>query len=320
MALRPVQLRYARSRQIPVRSLFDGHHALSRNFPIIRDPELLDRVFHSLVDALAGEPGRSLVLQTDSNPINRLLLFAAKAAGLRSVCIQHGIFSRGTAPHISDGWFADFTLVYDRYQRSVLEARGLDAARLPILGFYESPTEARLAPPPDGNKRRVCFLGQAWGRADGKLGLAYVALMRRVVDQLKTAGIEPVLKPHPREVNEPYLREFPRRYDGSIQQALEHFDVFISIGSTALLEATLAGRVSIQLYDEQFGSDRLDEAPYAHTLPVERLDELPQLCLAAPPVDNPELALLSPQQLAERFADLLESLEQSPAPYSDPRN
>ena len=102
-------------------------------------------------------------------------------------------------------------------------------------------------------------------------------------------------------------------------EALRRFEVCISITSTALLEATLAGRVAIQIHDETFGADRLDEAGYAHSLEVERLGELATLCCEAAPVDNPQLELLSPQQLADRFERVLESLDPGAPPHRGPQ-
>jgi hypothetical protein len=298
--------------------VFLERRALARNLPRVRDPELLDRVYDRLVVALTGEPGRTLVLQTDINPINRLLVFAARAAGLRSVCIQHGIRLASSAAYFGDGYYADFTMVYDSHQRAAFAARGLDPARLPILGFYESPVDSLLPPLRAGRERRICLLGQSYTRSGRELGRRYVELLRRVHGELRAAGLAPVFKPHPRELRESYMAELEPHFDGSMQEALARFDVFLSFGSTALLEGTLAGRVAIQLYDARLGGERLDEAPYAHTLPVEHLGELPRMCLETMPVGNPELTVLEPGQLADRFVEQVERLDPSPLPYPDP--
>jgi hypothetical protein len=318
VGMRVAQLRYAKRTGIPAQSLFDARRALALNFPRMRSPERLDRAFDALVRSLSGGPGRFLVLQTDSNPINRLLLFAARTAGLRSICIQHGIFQRGSPAHIVDGWMADYTLVYDPYQRSVLTEKGMAPERLPVLGFHARPVEQRMPPPASGRDRRICFMGQPWANFQAALGERYLSIVRRVFGDLRAAGLEVVFKPHPREVGRGYLRDFVPCFEGSMAEALERFDVCVSITSTALLEATIAGRVAIQVHDAAFDADRFDEAGYAHCVPVDRLDELVTCCLEAPPIDNPHLELLEPATLARRFVDVLEKLDPAAPSHRGP--
>ena len=102
--------------------------------------------------------------------------------------------------------------------------------------------------------------------------------------------------------------EFPQRFVGTIAEALCEFDVAISLTSTSLLETTLAGRVAIQIHDDFFDADRFDEAGYAHCLPADQMEHLPDLCKDAAPFVNSDLDVLTPAELSQKFERSLESL------------
>jgi hypothetical protein len=322
LAGKPAHVRSARQRGFPVHTLFEARAALQANFPRMRDPEGLDRAFDGLVCALEGPPGRFLVLHTDSHPVPRLLAFAARAAGMRSVCIQHGIIQRCSPPHIVDGWTADYVLCYDAHQQRLFVDKGMPRERLRILGFPTRPVPTRAAPPPTGNDRGVCVMGQPWGNLHPEREARYLELLREILPELARAGLPPVFKPHPRERGQAYLKELAPHapiFEGSLEAALARFEVCISFTSTALLEATLAGRVALQVQDPVFDADDLSEAGYAHTLGSDRLGELADLCRNAAPLENPEHVLRTPEELAARFTDLLEKLAAEPRPAEEAR-
>jgi len=153
---------------------------------------------------------------------------------------------------------------------------------------------------------------------DRRLHVGLLAILRSVFGDLRAAGLDVVFKPHPREKVQHYLGEFGECFEGSMSEALARFEVCISITSTALLEATLAGRVAIQIHDEVFDADRFDEAGYAHTIDAADLTGLSALCLEAAPVDNPDLELLSPPELAARFVEVLGKLDPNAPPHRKP--
>ena len=315
LGMRKSHVRYAEANGIPCRTVFSERAALARNLPTPRAPAALDQTFDELVRALRGDEGRFLIVKTDVNPINRLLVFAAREAGLRSVCLQHGVFSRTSHSFVYDGWHADYTLVYDSHQRAILEDVGFASSRLPILGFHASPVTRRFPDPDPGRTRRVCFFGQAFGWDAPERRQRYREVVRAALTQLAAAGVEVAFKPHPRERSKPDVGEFASLFEGSMADAFEQFEVCVSISSTSLIEATLAGRVAIQLYDELFRGGRFDEAPYAHLVHADRLDELPARCLEAAPVANPELELMSPEQVRDRFVEVLDGLAPNPPPH-----
>ena len=58
----------------------------------------------------------------------------------------------------------------------------------------------------------------------------------------------------------------------SLAAAFERFGTFISMTSTALLEARLAGRRAIQVFDARFGADRFDALGICESVPAHAND------------------------------------------------
>lgn len=195
-----------------------------------------------------------LVVDNDSLPMQRAIVLAGKIAGLKTVCVQHGVFQSKTPKFILDGWFADYIYVYNDHQKNMFLNMGMDANKVKVLGFYEDPYRPKRALALPEN-RKVCILGQPWGKYSEELGARYLQLVSTLFDALRKLGISCAFKPHPWEVTESYVSDIENIFKGGLRSALEDFDVFISFTSTALIEANYAGRIAVQIMDDVFKSD-----------------------------------------------------------------
>lgn len=199
------------------------------------------------------------IVDNDSLPAQRAAIQAARFGNIRqSVCIQDGIFQKRSPGHILHGWFADLFFVIDKNQKNLLMGKGMPENKLRIMGFHSSPylPKRSLSPP---SCRRVCLIGQPWAKYDEVKGARYLLIFKNIYDILCDAGCDVAFKPHPWERGSAYLNKIPGVVDISMAEALENYDVFISLTSTALLEATLSSRIGIQIIDEIFESDRFSE-------------------------------------------------------------
>jgi hypothetical protein len=198
----------------------------------------------------------ALIVDNDSLPMQRAIILAGRIAHLKSACIQDGIFQGKSPGHIMHGWFADQFLAINEHQKQMLTAKGMDAQKIKVMGFHSSPYRPKRPTAPPG-QRKICFLGQPWNKYGQERLDRYMDIISKTAAVLRAAGIEMSFKPHPWERGSDHLKLIANVVDIPLHDAFEEYDVFISLTSTALIEAQAAGRVAIQIMDDQFDADDL---------------------------------------------------------------
>jgi hypothetical protein len=254
---------------------------------------LVDSTLHGILP-LPGDRTRYVILFNDSLPLERTYCLLAKEKGLRTACVQHGVFTSASPPRVYDGGIADLMLVFDEHQRRLLVEGGVPADKVRIIGFHSDMTRTESLAA--GRKRRVCILGQPWGAYYPEIETRYHALLERVIPALKQAGLNLAFKPHPSEQAAPYLDRYEPIERASLERCLGKYDVFISFTSTALIEATLAGRVAIQIFDPAFMADWFEDHRYAYSVERDDWERLIGLVCDAMPLN-----LSNDGRIAHRF-------------------
>jgi len=198
--------------------------------------------------------GATIIVDNDSLPMQRAAILSGRLANLHSVCIQHGIFQSKSPAHIMDGQIADTFLAINDHQREMLIAKGMKAEKIKVMGFHSSPYRPSR-PTADIRQRKICFLGQPWIKYGHERAERYLKIVELARTALHEAGFEMTYKPHPWEKGSDHLNRMENVVDITLSEALEIHDIFISLTSTALIEAQAAGRVAIQIVDEAFDTD-----------------------------------------------------------------
>lgn len=247
--------------------------------------------------------GASLIVDNDSLPMQRAILLSGRLANLKSACIQHGIFQSKSPGHIMDGWFADHFLVINDHQREMLIAKGMKAQKINVMGFHSSPYLPKR-PAAAAGQRKACFLGQPWVKYGHERAERYLKIVERAGTALHEAGIEMTYKPHPWERGSDHLNRIRNVVDITLNDALELHDAFISLTSTALIEAQAAGRVAIQIMDEAFDADDLSVHGQITTINSNITDSWPEQLLEA--LHTPSATITQPQPAYIRFKQALE--------------
>lgn len=261
------------------------------------DEQALEYLLRRCVKHLRQWEVKAIVVMSDSLPLERLWIAAARELGIRSICIQHGLFSESGGV-INDGKYADVMAAYDQYQVDILKRTG--ALNPVVFGFYED------VKPRVWRERRsvVCILGQPWPQYYEDKGDVYKSLLSSLVSILSPGGIHIVYKPHPGEVGvRDYIDGGVELADLSLGAAFDKYDIFLSFTSTALFEASLAGKLAIQIFDERLSSERFSEMGYAHTLQSNSLDN--QL-LELIRMGSPFMPFSDSRTVAQRFLALME--------------
>jgi hypothetical protein len=225
-----------------------------------------------------------VVFSNDSLPVERIYCLLAKSLGMHSVCIQDGVFQSNSPARAYHGGVADLMLAFDKHQFDLLVNGGVPKNKLGVVGFHSNIEHYENIS--YDSARRVCILGQPWGVYSAEIEVRYHALLENLNTILTKSEFTFAFKPHPSEHGTHYLEKNGVRVESEkLKACLARYDVFISFTSTALIEASIAGRVAIQIYDPTFLADRFSEFGYAYSVDSNDLNQLSKLVREALPID-----------------------------------
>lgn len=282
--------------------------------PLLRDVkgEASDRNDQKILSCLSSLSSRLrrvfatdavLIVDNDSLPAQRAVIQAARSAHIDQViCIQHGVFQRRSPGHVLDGWFSDRFFVIDENQKELLVEKGMSAEKISVMGFHSSPylPQRPISAP---LRRKVCLVGQPWGKYGKVRGERYLLILKKLYDSLLRAGFQVFFKPHPWERGSAYLKEIPSVVDLSMTEALETYDVFVSLTSTALLEATASGRIAVQVVDPVFDADRFSD--FSNVVSIDFDDALFDRRIQLAVQSRGEFLVAQSKPLVQRFTEAL---------------
>lgn len=244
---------------------------------------------------------KKLILWNDSLFLERFLVFCARQAGVQSVCVQHGIFQSTTDIRILDGHYADQMLVWGESQQQLYRHADFPAGKVRILGY---PFHLPKIMPGSSVPPTVCILGQHWESCSSHLGKKKMKLFSRVIENFNAAGITVCYKPHPYE-ERTFIPANATVVKDSLAAALEKFGVFISLTSTALIEASLCGKIAVQLFDEEFAADDYKEKEYCYS--HGEVETLVDFVLATgAPYRIPAEVIFVPEDLGAQFKAVID--------------
>jgi len=242
------------------------------------------------------------IVHNDSLFMERFLIYCAKKAGIKTICIQHGLFQSKSDPYVFDGKYADLMLAWSNQQKDVLINGGLPKEQIKVFGYphkiYKPTNKTTLS-----DKKKICILGQPWETYDTTLGEIKKVLFQKIVNQLKTDAI--AYKPHPAERDLNFVPNDVKIFDRSLNEAFEEFDYFFSLTSSALLEATLANKIAIQIFDERFHCDDFETIGISYSLPSKEIDHIiDYLEKIIKPFEINKHAISIPQDIEAEFDQL----------------
>lgn len=285
----------------PIHYIAYGVSKVFRNDPFL-GKKSSEEIINFTVDFFKKSNPKALIVQNDSLFIERFLIFCARKAGIKTICIQHGIFQSISDPLVFDGKYSDFMYVWSKKQKNILVEGGLPPTKIKILGYpykiLELENHIRVY-----NKSKICILGQPWENYDVKLGEKKKQILNKIVSQF--IGVTITYKPHPAEKDINYFPDDVSVFSGSLSEAIEEYDYFFSFTSTALLEVSLCEKIAIQLYDIDFKCDIFEEIGWSYTYNVWNNINLQQYVdKINEPFNLDEDALFIPNDIGQRFLDL----------------
>lgn len=207
-----------------------------------------------------------IVANSTIDPVNRLWLQAAKAAGLKTVCVQHGVYSRSIPSYVLEEDIVDRYVALDSEQSEII-SRNIPVEKIEVLGrgasFEWLPPQRPL---------KVCFVGEDWERYGfEKLKASMISTYKSIVlsPQAKAWGAL-FYKPHP---SEQMLLDIMDYVSPLKPKNIDVPDVYIGFASTFLKEMSSKGKLVIQIFDEGTQAENFQALGYCLSLPND--DRLP---------------------------------------------
>lgn len=218
-----------------------------------------ERVLSRMEIILRSSGSRALLLNSTMDPINRLWLLSATKLGLKTICIQHGVYSTAAVPTNLEENVVDTYVALDDGQKAILGA-SIPPEKILVLGAKQMRDWA--PPKPTLN---ICFVGEDWERY-GELELKerIIQCYLQIVSKLQSSGsFNFYYKPHPSEEN---FMGVNRRLKFISRHGLNNIDVFLGFSSTLLKEQSSAGKLCIQILDVLTRADDFQSQGYCLSL------------------------------------------------------
>lgn len=201
-----------------------------------------------------------LFVNNTSWPKERALINLCTMRNKRSICIQHGVFFRVQEPHELDGFDSDYFLSYDEYQTEIMIMNGRSPSSVFPIGFIPSKSKFEIrSPEPDKEKRVVAWLGQPFLLYSDEYHVEYIRLFNDFRKKCLLDGYNLVYFPHPREIGLGYLSDIKNVSLNNYKRDIDKYEIFASINSTSLVDCSILGKTTIQVYTDNIPSDDMSK-------------------------------------------------------------
>lgn len=199
------------------------------------------------------------------DPIGRFWIRKAAENGIKTLCLQHGIWREDMPSYAQEEDIVDKYIAFDESQAKIV-SRNIPPKKILLLGERSC---IKWAPPVD-RALRICFVGEDWERygyekIKQKITKSYLEL---VANLSKTANKDYKFfyKKHPSEIN-----TYGIEGNISITREISNMDVFIGYSSSLLKDMSSQGKLSIQvLMDTEFRIDNFQKNGYCISMPLNK--------------------------------------------------
>lgn len=201
-----------------------------------------------------------IVFGLDVLPIERAIILAAKELSIPTLAIQDGYLSPDNM--LLNCVAVDYILAWGEHFRNLwVEKFEKKPEDVYVLGYpYPIPKYFK-------NSKQVnyvlCYLGQDYERFDIKFFPIKIKIIKELSEICRRLGIKFIYRPHPgdnRALISEKLPDICFTPKGEIlEETFKTADIFISFSSTALIEATMRGKIALQLENYPIKLDNFEE-------------------------------------------------------------
>jgi len=186
----------------------------------------------------------SVLVHSDALPFARAFVLQARDRGMKTICVQHGIFHANSGIKNFDGYLCDLNVVRSREDGELIASSNRATELCVEPDFF-------LTTFPDFNSENlspvITLVGEGWHTVDEVFSKSYIEKLRQLEVELFSLGCHVLFRPHPSE------RSFAKKF--GFQQldltdlgiSMAKTDVYLGFSSTLLIEAAAAGCSVAQL-------------------------------------------------------------------------
>lgn len=204
-----------------------------------------------------------IVLRSDSFPSDRALILAARDLNIPVVQIQDGIYQ--SCYPLIHGRKSDYVFVWGEYFKELYISQEIkETSNVKILGYPH--TFNVNTPQPSMDKKQkltIYYFGQNMEELNNKFLDIKIKTIICLNDFFKSKGYSFIYRPHPKDdikllgENLPYIEFSPK--SEKLEDTFIKGDLFIAFDSTALVEASLKGKYTIQLANYPYLTDNFEK-------------------------------------------------------------
>lgn len=219
---------------------------------------------------LSENKPKIVIVWNQADALERLIILTAKELGIPTMYIQDGIFQKKWLSEFRTG-FCDYIAVWGKYFKKLFVEEGIDEERIFILGYpnlFDLNTSHVLSN--NSMPLKVCFLGQDLENYFYNLLSTKNLVIKNISNACKDLGIHFAYRPHPNENHQELVKEIgiseiiPASI--SLSKVFEENNIFFSFNSTALIEASMRGKICVQIITQEIASDNFEELGISFSL------------------------------------------------------
>lgn len=192
--------------------------------------------------------GSVMVFHSDALPFGRSVLFAGKRLGLRTCCIQHGIFHQSSAISEVDGYLCDVNVVRSSQDGELIRQASPETSIVVEPDFFlRCDIDEASDLLPDRSGKKIIVLGEGWRLVDAKFSERYMQRIQQMANDLLVKGFDVVFRPHPSERGLGSRYGFDKVDAGPLDDCIASANAIIGYSSTVLFEAASLGVLACQI-------------------------------------------------------------------------
>lgn len=179
------------------------------------------------------------------DPIGRMWIKEAYSRKVKTICLQHGVYSQSIPGYAQEEDIVDRYIALDDIQAKIV-SHNIPLEKIVSLGvnsgFQWAPGQSPI---------RICFVGEDWERYGfGSIKKAIIQTYACIAKNFSSPEFKLFYKPHPSEVDSYGITSLVEK-----TTSIENLDVFIGFTTSLLKDMATKHKLAIQILSKEVPAD-----------------------------------------------------------------
>lgn len=209
---------------------------------IFKNKYFVCKAFNIINNSMVKYSPALVVINSTKDPFNRLMAIVANIHNIKTVCVQHGLFSPAIPDEVNEDDLLDLYFAINQNQKNII-SRKINHKKIKILSNSLENKSGNVVA-----ATKICLVGEDWERyGDLSKKNIIINFYLSLIEYVRSKNLNDLIfhyRPHPSE------REL-LGVNKVIQVALadaEQYDLFIGFSSTFLWDMALKNRPCLQVH------------------------------------------------------------------------